>query len=485
MNETQDAKKPSRQFWLRMIAFVLVCAMTLWVLSINLNLAQESQQAAAGYPDKAAVNELLKRDASAGKIKQQSSGQKSAAETVSADMQKLADAYAIARTEIGNGRYKAALVQVDICLALDDATNQALSVDLWLKKGALHAMLGDNVQAVAGMDKALAIAPATPEAWLAKSQIQSDSGHLAEAITSLLAYIRLEPDDARVYANLAQLHYNIGQYAGAARDCTTYLERRNGVEAAVYFLRGSCRIQLSSFQAACDDFLTALHYGHDAADCYTQAAYCQLMLKNYPAAIEYCTTYLEQIDPENAAILVLRASCLAQLVDYRAAATDYLAAASLGYEKAECTEQVAYCQLMLKDYAAALQSGEQALQLGRIQDTLYQNLGVAALGLQQVEKAAAYFTKSIEMNPNLVMNHYYRGVCRMSLKEYKAAEADFSHSLEKRDMTQVSFYNRGICRIYLKKYADAEKDLKLAISSGSDESIAKSATEVLRQLDEM
>lgn len=485
MNEVLKTRQPHRAIWLRPTAFILVCAMMVWMLSININFANESQQAFSLYQDKAAINAMLKHDESSGISAPQPSSQTAATAVFSEKMQKLADAYAIARTEIENERYQAALGQIDLCLALDEGTNRALSVDLWLKKGALHAMLGDHVQALAGMDRALALAPETAEAWLAKSQIHSDHDQLPDAIKSLMEYIRLKPAEIRVYANLAQLRFNDGQYAEAAQDCNTYLEGCNGADAAVYFLRGSCRIQLKSYQSASEDFLMALHYGHDAADCYAQVAYCQLMLQNYPAAAEFCTSYLEKYDPENAVILVLRGSCLVQVKDYQAAAADYLAAVSLGYQQAECAEQAAYCQLMLKDYAAALQSGEQALQFGSTRDTLFQNLGVAALGLQQMEKAAAYFTKSIETNPNLAMNHYYRGVCMMSLKDYKGAEADFSLSLAKGDMTQVSFYNRGICRIYLKNYKDAEEDMKLAVSSGSDEAIATSAAEILKQLNQM
>ncbi len=484
MNEVLVTRPHHYRSWLRPTAFVLLCSMLVWILSSNLNWASDNQQDISALSDKAAMNALLTRDQSTEESAPQPSSQTAAAFAVSENMQKLADTYAIARTEIDNGRYAAALVQIDTCLALDDASDKALSVDLWLKKGALHAMLGDNEQAIAGLDKALAIEPETAEAWLAKSQIQSDSARLADAITSLNEYIRLKPEESHVFANLAQLRFNIGQYAAAVQDCTTYLERSNGTDAAVYFLRGTSQIQLASFQLACDDFLVALDFGHDAAECYAQAAYCQLMLKNYLAAVEYCNNYLEKYDPDNAAIHVMRGSCLIQLEDYKSAADDYLAAVSLGYQQAECAEQAAYCHLMLKDYAAALQYGEQALQFGRIQDTLYQQMGVAALGLQQSEKAAAYFTKSIELNPDLAMNHYYRGVCRMSLKAYKTAVSDFSISLKKGDMTQVSLYNRGLCRIYLEDYNDARNDLELAISAGSDEDIVKNAKELLRQLNQ-
>lgn len=459
--------------------------MMAWFMSNSLLMSPISQQAASVHPDREAVNGLLTRVQSTENRKPLPSNQTAAAVSVSENMKKLADAYSIAQTEIENGHYADALVQINTCLDLDDGSNKALSVDLWLKNGALHAMTGDNSQALAGIDKALAIAPETAEAWLAKSQIQSESDRLTDAIQSLLEYIRLEPSEIYVYANLAQLQFNAGQYYSAIQNCTTYLERCNGIDADVYFLRGSCQIKLSQFKSACDDFLVALRKGHDAAECYTQAAYCQLMMKNYTAAIEHCTSYLEKCDPENAAIFVLRGSCLIQLEEYEAAADDYLKAYHLGYMKADCAEQAAYCHLMLKDYSAALESGEQALQLGRVTETLYHQLGVAALGLQQAEKAAGYFTKSIELNPDLTMNHYYRGVCLMSTKDYKAAETDFSLSLEKGEMTQVSFYNRGICRIYLKKFIDARKDMEMAISSGSDGEIVKSAKDVITQLNRM
>ena len=456
--------------------------MMVWIISNSLLWSPINQQAVSVRPDNVAVNELLTRFQTTEDLLPLPSSQTAEAVTVSENMKKLADSYAIAQTEIGNGRYDAALVQINTCLALDDASNKALSVDLWLKKGALHSMLGDNWQALAGMDKALEIAPDTAEAWLAKSQILSDSNQLTDAITSLLEYIRLKPSETQVYANLAQLQYNAGQYYSAIQNCTTYLERSNGVDAAVYFLRGSSQLQLSLFQSACEDFLVALNNGYDAAECYAQAAYCQLILQNYTAAVAYCSSCLEQGDPQNAAILVLRGSCLIQLEEFEAAAIDFQAAFHLNYQQAECAEQAAYCHLMLKDYTAALQAGEQALQLGRVQDTLYQQLGVAALGLQQAEKAADYFTKSIELNPDFTMNHYYRGVCWMMMKDYESADSDFSLSLEKREMTQVSFYNRGICRIYLEKYDDARKDMEQAISSGPDETIAKSATEIIEQL---
>ena len=94
------------------------------------------------------------------------------------------------------------------------------------------------------------------------------------------------------------------------------------------------------------------------------------------------------------------------------------------------------CQYAAEDFEGAIASGEKLLQLESepvARDALYQRMGVAAMSLEQYDKAVDYLTKSMESGEGLVGNHYYRGVCYVQLLDYESVLSDMEMTLTSGD----------------------------------------------------
>ena len=132
-----------------------------------------------------------------------------------------------------------------------------------------------------------------------------------------------------------------------------------------------------------------------------------------------------------------------------------------------------------------MESGEKLIKLETTilsPASFYQKMGASLVQLEKYEEALDYLGKSMEADPDLVGNAYYRGVAQLALKRYEEAAADFSKSIEQGFLTQFCYYNRGVCYVQLLDYDKAIEDMGMTLSSGADEALIEAAKNILWQL---
>ena len=172
------------------------------------------------------------------------------------DTQRLDAYYQLAVHYINDGNYEKALTYLDACFQYCTAEdNAALVADLYLKRGCVYTMQGENEKALNELEQALAVSPDLADAYLVRVQIYSNSGLYSDAIQNMEKYIELTGDQT-MYETLAQLYEASGDYEQALASYGTYTEAASVSEAEASYQRGVYKMNLGLFSKAADEFET-------------------------------------------------------------------------------------------------------------------------------------------------------------------------------------------------------------------------------------
>ena len=379
------------------------------------------------------------------------------------DPQSYEDYYQLASIAIGKGEYDTALGHLEQCMTL--AADDAARADLCLKKASIHILRNDAESALSALSSVLEYDPSSTQALLLRAQVRLDREEYTGAAADLESYLKLAPDDTGTRSSLALIYERLERFEDAA---------------------------------ACYDAMYALTPADDSAR--LNALRSLFLAGDYEKALNGFDTYLAEkrsATPTEAGETVpakdellatacfLKAACLMQLARYDEATAAYAEAITAGYDEALCLEQMVTCQYASEDYQGAIDNGEKLLLLESApvaEDVLYQRMGVAAMSLEQYDKAIDYLTKSIERNPGLTGNHYYRGVSLLAQQQYQEAVEDFTLSIEEGFLTQYCYYNRGVCYVQLLDYESVLSDMEMTLTSGDEQSLKEAATDILWQL---
>lgn len=207
----------------------------------------------------------------------------------------LEDYYRLAGTQIGAGEYEAALTSVDTCLSLYAGDNEALYMDLLLKRGCLHVLLEQYEQAVEALEQVLLKDPEQADAYLVLAQIYSETGNYQGLIPVLGEYLKLKPEDSDIRAVLAQVLFQIGEYQLAIEeyDRLTQVEELAESLHQILFLEALAYIQLADYSAAKDLLLSIPNDGERIPGRDYYMGICYLSEEDYEAGEVQFTAALE------------------------------------------------------------------------------------------------------------------------------------------------------------------------------------------------
>ena len=216
MIQNEQVKTTGRQpvykrLWFRMTAFLLALIMvfSIWANgAIQIRIQTRSDQDAAGQYLIDNTDYIQSGDMARLEEKVQSYFQPTT----------LEDYYRLAGTQIGAGEYEQALGSVDTCLELYAGDDENLYLDLMLKRGCLHVLLGQYDQAVAALEQVLLTDPEQADAYLVLAQIYSEMGNYQGLIPVLGEYLKLKPEDSDIRVVLAQALFQTGAYQLAIKE---------------------------------------------------------------------------------------------------------------------------------------------------------------------------------------------------------------------------------------------------------------------------
>lgn len=250
MIENEQVKAAGRQpvykrLWFRITAFLLAVVMvfSIWASgAIQVRIQARSEQDAAGqylidntdYVQSGDLDRLGEKVQTYLKPKT------------------LEDYYRLAGTQIGAGEHEAALGSVETCLTLYSGSDEALYLDLLLKRGCLHVLLGQYEQAVNALETVLLTDPQQADAYLVLAQIYSETGNYLGLLPVLGEYLKLRPDDRDIRVVLAQVLFQVGEYELAIEEYERLkqMEELSESQDQILFLEALAYIQMENYTAA-------------------------------------------------------------------------------------------------------------------------------------------------------------------------------------------------------------------------------------------
>ena len=248
----------------------------------------------------------------------------------------LEDYYRLAGTQIGAGEYEAALSSVDTCLTLYSGDNEALYMDLLLKQGCLHVLLGQYEQAVEVLQQVLLKDPEQADAYLVLAQIYSETGNYQGLIPVLGEYLKLKPEDTDIRAVLAQVYFQLGQFqmAIAEYDQLAQMEEMGEALDQIHFLQALAYIQLADYTSAKELLLSVVGKEETIAGADYYLGVCYLSEEDYDSAEPHFTASLDAGDMVQLSSYSRAVSRLMKTdFDYEGALTDLEAA--IAYSEAD------------------------------------------------------------------------------------------------------------------------------------------------------
>lgn len=368
--------------------------------------------------------------------------------------------YELATTAIGQEDYDSALLRLaDTRKMLENPDNpgdlQLLS-QAWLMEASIHILKGDFPRAREALESSLKADPTQAQALLLRAQLSIDTGDYKTAIADVDSYLETNSTDTATRQTYAQLLEQARQYEAAAAEYETLYQQNPDDES--YRLNAlRCLFLLGSYQEAVagfDDYISRLPEG--------------------------------EADPYGGIADFLRAACLLQLENYAEAISGFQQAEKAGYDRAACLEQIGLCQFESGDYEGVLTTGETmfAIADGQISmpELSYQRLGIAAMYLEDYQKALDNMVMAEALEPGLEGNAYYRGVCLLALGRSQEATQALTDSIDQGYLPQFCYYNRGVCQVELEDYEKALADMEMTVTSGQDPDLITAAQELKVQL---
>ena len=155
--------------------------------------------------------------------------------------------------------------------------------------------------------------------------------------------------------------------------------------------------------------------------------------------------------------------------DYANAIKSYNQAIELNPNNALAYKDRGEVHYDLKNYSQAISDYSKAINLKpnyAMVYVLYNNRGNAYAELKEYNKAIADYNKTLAINPNLAATYNNRGTAYYNLGNYNQAIADYTKAIQFDPNLSDAYYNRGISYEKLGNIAKANADFAKAKSLG-------------------
>lgn len=349
MNKTKVPKKFHQTPKVRITAGILVATL---LISLGANAAV-GIRIQPGDESKAATNYLVDHTkyVNEGRLKRLQEKFRSLQEPT-----KIEDYYRLAGTQIAQEDYTGALSSMDQCLILYSGGDDALYLDLLMKRGCLLVLLGRDDEALQALDQALEQDPEQADAYLVKAQIYAQREENQPLAQALKEYLELRPEDSQIRSLLAQAMFTAEDYKGATEQYQEILNTAppDADLTETAYLYGLTSIQLGNFSTAEKSLKQALAKDNTLEGIYYYIGVCQMSRGDYAGAVSNMTASIQQ----NSLLQLshyTRGVCrlMTQEYDYEAAVQDLQKAAD--YKETDADQTV---RQQAKDFLAELAAAQ-------------------------------------------------------------------------------------------------------------------------------
>ena len=207
----------------------------------------------------------------------------------------LEDYYRLAGTQIAAEQYDEALASIESCLELYPGGDNALYVDLLLKRACLLVLLTREDEAMLALDQVLQHQPDHADAYLIKAQIYAERQELAPLAEVLHSYLDCRPEEYTIRMVYAQTLFELQRFEEAITQYKTLLAEENEQIGAteLWYLLGLTYLQLSNYEESEEALLKAKASNPDLDGLDYYIGICQMSRADYQAAANSFTAAIE------------------------------------------------------------------------------------------------------------------------------------------------------------------------------------------------
>lgn len=230
-------------------------------------------------------------------------------------------------------------------------------------------------------------------------------GEALEKVDYMLEELTLERDEEMALETVqTALYFANGEFAKARAGCDKLIEDGRDTDGYYYFMSAVCDVQEEKYGSAKDKLLEALNREYSSPSlCYVHLALCENYLENFENVLDYVTKANETGVDEIYKYTLLYLQTIASLRLEQFEDTITYATTLLEHEDYKEDGELYYfkgvSEMTLERYDEAYADFESAMKFNTneaIVTSLYYNLGVTALGLENAEDAIKNLSKVVE-----------------------------------------------------------------------------------------
>jgi tetratricopeptide (TPR) repeat protein len=143
----------------------------------------------------------------------------------------------------------------------DKAIKLKETAEYLCNRSTLQYKLGNNTQAMADIDRAIALDSLYPASYYNKFALLTKMGQTQESLPPLEKFLKLEAKDPNLFFEAARLHYGNSNFTVALHYITKAIDMKGDV-ASFYYQRGLIYYFMNIQGSARNDLLKALSLGY-------------------------------------------------------------------------------------------------------------------------------------------------------------------------------------------------------------------------------
>jgi tetratricopeptide (TPR) repeat protein len=333
-------------------------------------------------------------------------------------------------------RGKCAFAMRNDSLAVDDFSEYLLhdpdNVSALVQRAEVETRRQNYDLAMDDVDRALEIDELDFDAWLMRGKIASASAQLDAAMTSCDRAKAINNQSAEVYALLATVFRQMGDFGRAAEEYSRSVDyAKSNLEKADYlYRRGIEWYELEEFEDSFNDFSQSL-----------------------------------ELRPDHAGTLIWRAAASSRVEKLGGAIEDLQHAIEIRPSSAD-----AYRQLGKAVADKAIGHFTRRQQRGREEPDMFRQRGQAYQFLSQYDEAIKDFTAALNLDKKDIAARIARGQALCQKGNYKASFEDFSKAISIDPNCHAAYYGRARALFEQGSVETARSDIEQAIALSSSRS---------------
>ena len=274
--------------------------------------------------------------------------------------------------------------------------------------------------------------------------------------------IRIKPYLAEPYLYRAIAKIQLGDMAGAEKDCSAAI-KNNPFLPGAYYTRGFVRLQLKRYSEAEADFSEALIFSPENRTYILLRADARAEQQNFDNALQDID-YLLKRKPQNASIIFEKGVICMAKKDTICAHNCFTQATQYDGQNPSNWSALGLTDMLLNKEDDALLHLTQAINLGSHWAGDYINRGIIFYKKNNFRGALTDYDKAIELSPADPQCYYNRGILRAELGDYNNALEDLCSAIDKAPEKTEMRYQRGLVYLQLAQWTAAKADFDSLIS---------------------